>query len=210
MKESLRFHCRLQQAISNFFCTWTFVEKNYHIALISGPLPSGRNDKPVLVRVHSQCLTGDVFHSLKCDCGEQLHRAMTMIAEKGGVLIYLPQEGRGIGLVDKLRAYQLQADENLDTVDANRKLGYPEDLRDYGIGAQILLDLGISKIRLLTNNPRKIIGLEGYGLEITERVPIEIKANPHSIKYLKTKKKKLRHILDLSEQIYSKAKDKHI
>jgi len=172
------------------------IEKNFHIALTSPAAESGRDDKDPLVRVHSQCLTGDIFHSLHCDCGEQLHRAMTMISREGGALIYLPQEGRGIGLVDKLKAYRLQFEENFDTVEANKKLGYAADLRDYGIGSQILLDLGLRRIRLLTNNPRKIIGLAGYGIEITRRLPIEVAANPYSARYLATKKRKLDHILN--------------
>ncbi len=154
---------------------------------------SGKED--VLVRVHSECLTGDVFHSLRCDCGEQLAAALAMIEREGeGVLLYLSQEGRGIGLLNKLRAYQLQED-GLDTVDANLKLGLPADLRDYGIGAQILGDLGLSSIRILTNNPKKIIGLEGYGLSVTEQVPIRLVANPHNEDYLRTKRDRLGHTL---------------
>lgn len=170
------------------------IEYNNHIALVKRIT----NPKKIpLVRVHSQCLTGDIFHSLRCDCGEQLHISLLMIAKEGGALVYLPQEGRGIGLEDKLRAYKLQTEKNLDTVEANLHLGYPDDLRDYGIGAQILLDLGYSSIRLLTNNPRKIVGLEGYGIRIVERLPIEIPANPYSLKYLKTKKKKLKHLINV-------------
>jgi 3,4-dihydroxy 2-butanone 4-phosphate synthase/GTP cyclohydrolase II len=171
------------------------VEGNYHVALVSRKQTGSRSAKPPLVRVHSQCLTGDIFHSLRCDCGDQLHRAMEMIANEGGALVYLPQEGRGIGLVDKLKAYRLQEEENLDTVEANRKLGYPADLRDYGIGAQILLDLGFKKIRLLTNNPRKIVGLTGYGIEIAKRLPIEVHPTRYSYRYLVTKKKKLNHLI---------------
>ncbi|MCM8821496.1 MAG: bifunctional 3,4-dihydroxy-2-butanone-4-phosphate synthase/GTP cyclohydrolase II [Candidatus Omnitrophica bacterium] len=171
------------------------IENNNHLALVKKVSDS---KKIPLVRVHSQCLTGDIFHSFRCDCGEQLHTALSMIAKDGGALIYLPQEGRGIGLEDKLRAYKLQSEKNLDTVEANLYLGYPDDLRDYGIGAQILLDLGLTSIRLLTNNPRKIVGLEGYGIDIVERVPIEIAPNPHSLKYLETKKKKLRHLLKVN------------
>jgi 3,4-dihydroxy 2-butanone 4-phosphate synthase/GTP cyclohydrolase II len=147
------------------------------------------------VRVHSECLTGDVFHSLRCDCGEQLESALSMIEAHGsGVLLYLAQEGRGIGLLNKLHAYKLQ-EEGLDTVDANLKLGLPADLRDYGIGAQILVDLGLSKIRIMTNNPKKIIGLEGYGLEVTEQVPIEHVPNEHNEAYLRAKKERLGHLL---------------
>ncbi len=169
------------------------IQHNNHLALVK----KTSGDKEPMVRVHSQCLTGDVFHSLRCDCGDQLHRALSMIAKEGGALIYLPQEGRGIGLRDKLRAYKLQSEKGLDTVEANYQLGYPDDLRDYGIGAQILLDLGFTRIRLLTNNPRKIVGLEGYGIEIVERVPIEVQPNPYTLKYLKAKKEKLNHMLSL-------------
>jgi len=150
----------------------------------------------VLVRVHSQCLTGDVFASERCDCGEQLRKAMEMIRKEGkGVILYMKQEGRGIGLINKLRAYELQ-DKGLDTVEANIKLGFKPDLRDYGIGAQILVDLGVRKMKLMTNNPKKIVGLEGYGLKVIERVPIETKPTDRNIIYLKTKKKKMGHILD--------------
>jgi 3,4-dihydroxy 2-butanone 4-phosphate synthase/GTP cyclohydrolase II len=153
----------------------------------------GRDD--VLVRVHSECLTGDVFHSLRCDCGEQLEAALSMIEREGaGVLLYLSQEGRGIGLLNKLRAYKLQED-GLDTVDANLKLGLPADLRDYGIGAQILVDLGLSSIRILTNNPKKIHGLEGYGLSVADQLPIQSVPNPHNEDYLRTKRERLGHIL---------------
>jgi 3,4-dihydroxy 2-butanone 4-phosphate synthase/GTP cyclohydrolase II len=153
------------------------------------------DERDVLVRVHSECLTGDVFHSLRCDCGEQLAAALAMIEREGrGVLLYLSQEGRGIGLLNKLRAYRLQED-GLDTVDANLKLGLPADLRDYGIGAQILSDLGLSSIRILTNNPKKIIGMEGYGLSVTEQVPIQAIPNPHNEDYLRAKRDKLGHIL---------------
>jgi 3,4-dihydroxy 2-butanone 4-phosphate synthase / GTP cyclohydrolase II len=164
-----------------------------HIALTLGDLSSG----PVLVRVHSECLTGDVFGSLRCDCGRQLEKAMQIIErEKKGVILYMRQEGRGIGLEDKIRAYNLQ-DKGMDTVEANEYLGYKPDMRDYGIGAQILADLGLNNIRLLTNNPRKIVGLEGYGLKVVERVPLEVKPNALNIGYLKTKKEKLGHQLDL-------------
>jgi 3,4-dihydroxy 2-butanone 4-phosphate synthase/GTP cyclohydrolase II len=149
-----------------------------------------------MVRVHSECLTGDVFGSKRCDCGDQIHKAMAMIRKEGkGVLLYMRQEGRGIGLVNKLKAYALQ-DEGLDTVEANARLGFKADLRDYGIGAQILVDLGISRMRLMTNNPKKLIGLEGYGLRIVDRVPMEVKPHEKNIKYLKTKKKKLGHLLE--------------
>jgi 3,4-dihydroxy 2-butanone 4-phosphate synthase/GTP cyclohydrolase II len=163
-----------------------------HLALVKGDV-AGKKD--VLVRVHSECLTGDVFGSRRCDCGPQLHQAMKQIAEAGrGVIVYMRQEGRGIGLAPKIQAYKLQ-EGGLDTVDANLKLGYPMDLREYGLGAQILVDLGLKKIRLLTNNPKKIVGLEGYGLEITQQVPIRIKANPHNQRYLDTKRAKLGHLI---------------
>jgi len=168
-----------------------------HLALVKG---SVQGKKDVLVRVHSECLTGDVFASMRCDCGEQLDRSLEKINFCGrGVLLYMRQEGRGIGLRDKLRAYELQ-DKGHDTVEANKILGYPADLRDYGIGAQILADLGLSTIRLLTNNPKKVIGLEGYGLKIVERVPLEIEPNLYNKKYLKTKSKKMGHILHLKEE----------
>jgi len=164
-----------------------------HIALTIGEW----KDEPVLVRVHSECLTGDVFGSLRCDCGRQLNKSMQIIAKVGqGVILYMNQEGRGIGLVDKIRAYSLQ-DKGMDTVEANEALGHKADLRDYGIGAQILVDLGIKDIRLLTNNPRKIVGLEGYGLHVVERVALEIEPNPANYRYLKTKKEKLGHNLNI-------------
>ncbi len=163
-----------------------------HVALVRGNV-AGKKD--VLVRVHSECLTGDVFGSRRCDCGPQLHLAMRQIAEAGcGVLLYMRQEGRGIGLGPKIQAYKLQ-EQGYDTVEANEKLGYGMDLREYGLGAQILVDLGLKTIRLLTNNPKKVVGLEGYGLKIVEQVPIKVKSNPHNEKYLKTKREKLGHLL---------------
>jgi 3,4-dihydroxy 2-butanone 4-phosphate synthase / GTP cyclohydrolase II len=150
---------------------------------------------PTLVRVHSECLTGDVFGSRRCDCGNQLHAALQQIQNEGaGILVYMRQEGRGIGLAAKIHAYKLQED-GLDTVEANEKLGFPSDLREYGLGAQILVDLGVRDIRLLTNNPKKVIGLEGYGLNIVDQIPIRVTANPHNEKYLETKKLKLGHLL---------------
>jgi 3,4-dihydroxy 2-butanone 4-phosphate synthase/GTP cyclohydrolase II len=170
----------------------SLVDEKHHLAMVKGDV-RGRDD--VLVRVHSECLTGDVFHSLRCDCGEQLDAALSMIEREGaGVLLYLSQEGRGIGLLNKLRAYKLQED-GLDTVDANLKLGLPADLRDYGIGAQILVDLGLSSIRILTNNPKKIHGLEGYGLSVADQLPIQAVPNPHNEDYLRTKRERLGHIL---------------
>ena len=172
------------------------IDPDEHVALVKGEL---NGDKPVLVRVHSECLTGDVFHSMRCDCGEQIDLAMKAISEEGrGVFLYMRQEGRGIGLHNKIRAYALQ-DQGLDTVEANEALGFGSDLRDYGIGAQILADLGVHKLRLLTNNPRKVIGLEGYGLEVVETVPIICKPNPQNARYLETKRKKMGHLLKLDE-----------
>ena len=170
-----------------------------HLALVKGDV---RNKENVLVRVHSQCLTGDVFHSMRCDCGAQLVKALQLIAKEGtGVLLYMRQEGRGIGLINKLKSYALQ-DKGLDTVESSLALGFEPDLRDYGVGAQILCDLGLSRIRLLTNNPKKIVGLKGFGLEITERIPILIKPNRKNIGYLVTKRDKLGHILgSLEEEI---------
>jgi len=167
------------------------LDDQIHIALVKGEI---NKDRPTLVRVHSQCLTGDVFGSYRCDCGEQLNKSMEMIEQEGtGVLLYLYQEGRGIGIVNKLKAYALQ-DEGKDTVQANEELGFKPDLRDYGIGAQILRKLGLGKIRIMTNNPRKIVGLEGYGLKLVERVPIEVQAKKDNLKYLRTKQKKLGHM----------------
>jgi 3,4-dihydroxy 2-butanone 4-phosphate synthase/GTP cyclohydrolase II len=169
------------------------IQNHFHIALIVGEW----SNEAVLVRVHSECLTGDVFGSLRCDCGRQLKKAMQIIGqEKKGVILYMNQEGRGIGLLDKIKAYNLQ-DKGMDTVEANEALGYKPDLRDYGIGAQILVDLQVKNIRLLTNNPRKIVALEGYGLKVSERVPLEIEPNPLNYLYLKTKKEKLGHFLKI-------------
>lgn len=175
----------------------SLLDGRQHIALVKGKVAGEKN---VLVRVHSECLTGDVFHSLRCDCGPQLEKAMQMIEAEGkGVLLYIiGHEGRGIGLLNKLKAYQLQ-ESGLDTVQANKKLGFAADLREYGIGAQILVDLGITTMRLMTNNPFKIVGVKGYGLEVVERVPIEIEPNQHNINYLRTKKKKLNHLLKIEE-----------
>ncbi len=181
----------------------SLVDPEPHLALCIGGVGmdagSGipEQKEPVLVRIHSQCLTGDIFGSCLCDCGTQLHQAMTQVRQAGkGVVLYMRQEGRGIGLLPKLKAYQLQQAEGLDTVEANHRLGFGADLRHYGIGAQILYDLGVRDIRLLTNNPRKVVGLDGYGLRIVERVPIQVPPNENNLRYLKTKKDKLGHILD--------------
>jgi 3,4-dihydroxy 2-butanone 4-phosphate synthase/GTP cyclohydrolase II len=168
------------------------LDRQHHLALVCGEVAGKAN---VLVRVHSECLTGDVFGSRRCDCGPQLHQAMRQVAEAGcGVVVYMRQEGRGIGLAPKIKAYKLQ-EQGYDTVEANQKLGFGMDLREYGLGAQILTDLGLKTIRLLTNNPRKVVGLEGYGLEIVEQVPIKVRANVHNARYLKTKREKLGHLL---------------
>ena len=176
------FNCHL-------YCIDT--DSSHHLALTRGDIDP---EQSTLVRVHSECLTGDVFHSQRCDCGDQLAAALERISEEGGVLLYLRQEGRGIGLPAKIHAYKLQ-EQGLDTVEANEKLGFGSDLRDYGMGAQILCDLGVRRIRLLTNNPKKVIGLEGYGLEIVEQLPISIPANPHNARYLETKRLRMGHLL---------------
>jgi 3,4-dihydroxy 2-butanone 4-phosphate synthase / GTP cyclohydrolase II len=173
------------------------VDHQQHMALVKGEI---RPEEPVLVRVHSECLTGDVFGSQRCDCGEQLHTAMRIVAKEGmGVIVYMHQEGRGIGLANKIKAYALQ-DQGKDTVEANEALGFAPDLRDYGLGAQILRDLGVRKIRLMTNNPKKIVGLQGYGLEVVGRVPLEVKPGRRNFSYLKTKKTKLGHLLTLEKE----------
>ena len=170
------------------------VDEYEHLSLVKGDIDS---NSEVMVRVHSECLTGDVFGSMRCDCGGQLHAAMKMVEKAGnGIILYMHQEGRGIGLVNKLKAYALQ-DQGMDTVEANKELGFKADLRDYGIGAQILRDLGVRKMKLITNNPKKIVGLEGYGLDVTDRMPVEIEPDPENLKYLQCKKDKLGHMLDL-------------
>ena len=167
-----------------------------HIALVKSEI---NPDQPILVRVHSECMTGDIFGSMRCDCGDQLHKAMEIIDKEGaGVILYLRQEGRGIGLVNKLKAYELQRTKGLDTVEANLQLGFKDDLRDYGIGAQILVNLGVSKMKILTNNPKKMVGLEGYGLSIVEQIPIEIEPNDYNRGYLECKKLKMGHLLNFS------------
>ena len=190
--------CQLPTHMTNFKCYAyeSMIDGKTHIALIKGKISK---TKPTLVRVHSECLTGDLFGSLRCDCGSQLHASIEMISNEGsGVLLYLAQEGRGIGIGHKIKAYSL-IEKGLDTVEANEALGFKEDLREYGTGAQILRDIGVRKIKLLTNNPRKVAGLEGYGIKITETVPIEISPGEHNKNYLKTKKKKLGHVLSLVE-----------
>jgi 3,4-dihydroxy 2-butanone 4-phosphate synthase/GTP cyclohydrolase II len=173
----------------------SMIDPDEHAALIMGDIST---PEPVLVRVHSQCVTGDVFHSQRCDCGEQVELALERISEEGrGVLVYMRQEGRGIGFCNKIRAYALQDTEGMDTVEANEALGFAADRRDYGIGMQILVDLGLKEIRLLTNNPSKRAGLEGYGLEVVELVPIVVEPNPHNVRYLETKRDKLGHILGI-------------
>jgi 3,4-dihydroxy 2-butanone 4-phosphate synthase / GTP cyclohydrolase II len=172
------------------------VDPAEHLALVMGDVAT---DKPVLTRVHSECATGDIFGSLRCDCGEQLAIALQMIAKEGrGVLIYMRQEGRGIGFHNKIRAYALQ-DQGLDTVEANESLGFAPDLRDYGVGAQIMTDLGIREILLMTNNPKKVISLAGHGLKVVETLPIVVKPNPHNRRYLETKQKKMGHLLDITK-----------
>ena len=177
-------------------CYKSLIDEYLHLAVTTSDLNDGKvHEDPVLVRVHSECLTGDIFHSLLCDCGMQLEESLRrMIKEKSGVLLYMRQEGRGIGLINKLKSYALQED-GLDTVDANLSLGLPEDLREYGIGAQVLFDLGVRKIRLLTNNPKKINALNGYGLEITDQIPIEISSTAHNQTYLRTKRDRMGHTL---------------
>jgi 3,4-dihydroxy 2-butanone 4-phosphate synthase/GTP cyclohydrolase II len=171
------------------------VDNMEHMALVKGDIDP---EKPVLVRVHSECLTGDVFGSSRCDCGGQLHAAMRMIEQEGsGVVLYMRQEGRGIGLVNKIKAYKLQDEEGFDTVEANLKLGFKADLRDYGIGAQILRDIGVTKMRMLTNNPKKIVGLEGYGIEVIDRVPIEMEAGEENKGYLLCKRDRMGHLIQV-------------
>ncbi|MGO3169409.1 GTP cyclohydrolase II, partial [Senegalia sp. (in: firmicutes)] len=174
------------------------INGEHHVALVKGDVSDGA---PVLARVHSECLTGDAFASLRCDCGEQFSAAMNEIKKSGkGILLYMRQEGRGIGLINKIKAYALQ-DQGMDTVEANLALGFPEDMRDYGIGAQILSDLGVKKVKLMTNNPKKLSGITGYGIEVVKRVPIQMNHNERNEYYLKTKKRKMGHILNFKEEI---------
>ncbi len=176
------------------------VDNLTHIALVKGNIEP---DKPVMVRVHSECMTGDIFGSMRCDCGNQLHQAMAMVNEEGcGVILYLRQEGRGIGLINKLKAYELQRLKGMDTVEANIELGFKDDMRDYGIGAQMLVDVGVRKMRLLTNNPKKMIGLQGYGLSVVEQVPIEVTPNEYNRCYLECKKLKMGHTLSFEETLH--------
>ncbi len=205
IRRELELKLPTKHGVFDLIAYTSVVDPEPHLALCAGGVgvtggaggSAPEQPDPVLVRIHSQCLTGDIFESLLCDCGSQLHQAMRQVAEAGrGVVLYMRQEGRGIGLLSKLRAYKLQQEEGLDTVEANRRLGFGPDLRHYGIGAQILLDLGVRQIRLLTNNPKKVVGVEGYGLRIVERVPIAVPPNQHNERYLRTKKEKLGHLLD--------------
>jgi 3,4-dihydroxy 2-butanone 4-phosphate synthase / GTP cyclohydrolase II len=202
LKRERLVHRQAEARIPTPFGEWRIiayqneVDGNEHVAFVYGEV-EGRAE--ALVRMHSECLTGDVFHSLRCDCGEQLEAAMRRIQQEGaGAIVYLRQEGRGIGLVNKLRAYNLQ-DTGMDTVEANEALGFRPDLRDYGIGAQILLDLGLSSVRFLTNNPKKIVGLDGYGLSVAEQVPLSVEPNPHNAEYLRTKRDKMGHLFPPEE-----------
>jgi 3,4-dihydroxy 2-butanone 4-phosphate synthase/GTP cyclohydrolase II len=194
VREAVRAHLPTPHGTFELIGFDNDIDHKEHVALVKGDIDP---EEPVLVRVHSECLTGDVFHSARCDCGDQLHRAMEMIEEEGkGVIVYMRQEGRGIGLINKLKAYHLQ-ENGRDTVEANVELGFEPDLRDYGLGAQILVALGVRKMRMMTNNPKKIIGLEGYGLEVIDRVSIEIPPTEENKKYLQTKKEKMGHILEV-------------